>query len=266
VADDSELAARLVRDAGTLAARMWRADVTVTRKTSVSDIVTAADHAAEEAIAECLHRERPADGIVGEEGTVRPGQRTWFVDPLDGTYNYAMGVPIWCSAVALIGSDGQNGATESATTTVLDADVLVGAIYHPAADELWVGGTGHPTTRNGTTVSRPVDRPLSDASVATYLHPTTLPDPTVRRPLAWAIRHAATVRTFGSGSIELAWVADGRLGAYVQHDCLPWDWLPGAGLVVAAGGVARVVEVDGHRWHVAGNRQTVEELVAALGG
>jgi fructose-1,6-bisphosphatase/inositol monophosphatase family enzyme len=68
----------------------------------------------------------------------------------------------------------------------------------------------------------------------------------------------------GSGSIELAAVAGGRLGAWVQYDCLIWDWLPGVALVHAAGGTTNVVHAGGHRWHVAGSRQVVDEVTALL--
>jgi len=72
------------------------------------------------------------------------------------------------------------------------------------------------------------------------------------------------VRMFGSGSIELASVAAGRLGGWVQHDCYDWDWLPGVALVHAAGGATAVVPVHGHRWHIAGSRQAVAEISALL--
>jgi myo-inositol-1(or 4)-monophosphatase len=88
----------------------------------------------------------------------------------------------------------------------------------------------------------------------------------VRLPLLRAIGAAATVRMMGSGSIELASVAAGRLGCFVQYDCLPWDWLPGAALVDAAGGCTRVLELDGHRWHIAGAARTVEDVAHLLLG
>jgi fructose-1,6-bisphosphatase/inositol monophosphatase family enzyme len=243
--DDLALAASLVQEAGTLAARMRREGVTVERKTSISDVVSAADHAAEELIVRRLRSERPDDGIVGEEGTADPGTgRTWYVDPVDGTYNFVSGLPVWCSAVAL----GEE----------------LGAVYQPAADELWVGGPGVPTTCNGEPLAPLADRPLADVSLATYLHPTTLPDDSLRRSLLRAMQGAATVRMMGSGSVELAAVAGGRLGASLQSDSLPWDWLPGAALVRGAGGAAEVVKVDGHRWHVTGNRQTVAEIIELL--
>jgi myo-inositol-1(or 4)-monophosphatase len=187
--------------------------------------------------------------LIGEEGANQPGARTWFIDPVDGTYNFAFGLPIWCAALALADAEG----------------TVLGAIYQPVTDELWLGGRDHPTTCNGVPVA-PDDRALHDVSIATYLHPTTLPDDAVRLPLLRAIRAAATVRMMGSGSIELAAVAAGRLGCFVQYDCLAWDWLPGAMLVEAAGGATRVLELNGHRWHIAGSARNVEDIAALLPG
>jgi myo-inositol-1(or 4)-monophosphatase len=244
--DDLALAASLVHEAGTLAARMLRAGVSVARKTSISDIVTAADHAAEELVVHRLRAERPTDAIVGEEGTSDTGtaSRTWYVDPVDGTYNFLHGLPEWCSAIAL-------------------GDEL-GAVYQPSADEVWSGGPSHATTCNGVAVEPLTDRPLRDVSLATYLHPTTLPDDSLRVPLLRVMQGAATVRMLGSGSVELAAVAAGRLGASLQSDSLAWDWLPGAALVRGAGGAAEIVEAAGHRWHIAGSRQTVAEIIGLL--
>jgi fructose-1,6-bisphosphatase/inositol monophosphatase family enzyme len=249
VLDDFALAAELVRSAGLLAAGMRRAGVATETKTSVSDVVTAADRSAEALIVGRLRTERPGDGLVGEEGTDEPAERTWFIDPVDGTYNFTRELPMWCSAIALVDSDGP----------------VLGAIYHPATDELWLGGRAHPTTCNGELVT-PDPRPLSQIAVASYLHPTTLPDDRVRVPLLRAISAAATVRMIGSGSIELAAVAAGRLGCFVQHDSLPWDWWPGAALVTAAGGASEVFELDGVRWHVAGGVDAVAEASALLRG
>src|SRR4051794_5451611 len=245
--DDLSLAASLVRQAGTLAGAMLVEGVTVRRKSSISDLVSAADHAAEELIVGRLRAERPADGIVGEEGTADAGSgRTWYVDPVDGTYNFLSGLPTWCAAIAL--------------------DDVLGAVYQPVVDELWVGGPEYPTTRNGVVLEPLAARPLADVSIATYLHPATLPDVRLREPLLRVMRGAATVRMLGSGSVEMAAVAGGRIGASIQANSLPWDWLPGAALVRGAGGAAEIVEAGGHRWHVAGNQQTVSEILTLLRG
>jgi fructose-1,6-bisphosphatase/inositol monophosphatase family enzyme len=243
--DDLALAAECVQDAGRLAARMLREGLTTRHKTSITDVVSAADHAAEEQVVARLRAERPEDGIVGEEGTAQPGAgRTWYVDPVDGTYNFLSGLPEWCAALAL--------------------DELLGAVYQPVGDELWVGGPDEPTTCNGTRLPRLADRRLAEVSLATYLHPARLPDETLREPLLRVFTESATVRMLGSGSVELAAVAGGRLGAFLQSECAPWDWLPGAALVRGAGGRAEVVELHGHRWHVAGSRRVVADIVKRL--
>ena len=249
--DDLSLAADLVRAAGELAARMLRAGLDVEHKTSVSDVVSAADRAAEALIVDRLRAQRPEDGIVGEEGTADGGAgRTWYVDPVDGTYNFLSGLPEWCSALARVDDTGD----------------ALGAIYQPRTAELWLGSKDHPTTLNEVPVTPLAERGLADISLATYLHPTTLPDASLRVPLLRVLQGSATVRMLGSGSLELAAIAAGRLGASLQSDSLPWDWLPGAALVRAAGGAAEVVEAHGHRWHVAGNRRAVGEIADLLTG
>jgi myo-inositol-1(or 4)-monophosphatase len=250
--DDYTLAAELVHVAGTLAARMLADGLRTEHKSSVSDVVSAADHAAEELIVRRLRSARPADGLVGEEGASRASaadnERTWYIDPVDGTYNFLSKLPYWCSALALADAAGP----------------VLGAVYHPTADELWLGGRDRPTTCNGRPVTPLTDTPLAELSLATYLHPETLPRADSREPLLAAIGRAATLRMLGSGSIELASVAGGRIGAWVQHDSMDWDWLPGVALVRAAGGRAEVIEHRGHRWHIAGNPTAVGEIITAV--
>jgi myo-inositol-1(or 4)-monophosphatase len=258
--EDLNLAGELVREAGELAAKMLADGLETHHKTSISDVVSDADHAAEKLITERLIAERPADGLVGEEGARRnpePGnaERTWYIDPVDGTYNFLSKMGIWCSAVGMTDANG----------------LLLGAVYHPVADELWLGGRGITTTRNGIPVEPLADAPLSSLSIGTYLPPSRLrPDTLIPgksggiAPLLNAISAAATIRVIGSGSIELASVSGGRIGASLHTGTLPWDWVPGAALVEAAGGATRVVEHHHRRWHVAGNRQAVDEIVAAV--
>ena len=247
--DDVSLAAALVREAGGLAQDMLRSGLETQYKTSVSDVVSAADHAAERLVTERLTAERPHDGMVGEEGARKEGDgRTWYVDPVDGTYNFLSGIPYWCSAVGLVDEQGP----------------LLGAVYYPAVDELWLGGRDHPTTMNGLPVSRLTNRALSQVSVATYFHPRHLGDRA--RVAAWqsATAGAATVRMLGSASIDLAGVAGGRLGVFLQTNLHPWDWYPGAALVVGAGGVAAELRLGDNLWQVAGNSEAVEDTKRAL--
>jgi fructose-1,6-bisphosphatase/inositol monophosphatase family enzyme len=246
--DDFTLAADLVREAGLLASRMLGEGLETHYKTSVSDVVSAADHAAEDLVVGRLDQARPDDGLVGEEGHTRPGVRTWYIDPVDGTYNFLSGIPYWCSAVGLVDAEGP----------------LAGAVYYPAMDQLWVGGRDRPTTLNGVPVEVLVDQPLGGVSVATYFHPRYSSD--VARTASWqaATSAAAAVRMLGSASVDLAGVATGRLGVFLQANLHPWDWYPGAALVLGAGGVATEVPVGDVTWQVAGNGQSVRDTTDAL--
>lgn len=245
---DLELAADLVRRAGALADRLLLQGLSVAEKTSISDVVSNADAAAEAYIAGRLAEARPDDGMVGEEGAAAPGRRTWYIDPVDGTYNFVSGLPAWCSAVALVDADR----------------VLLGAVYQPRTDELWLGGVGSPTTVNGVPVPPLVDRPLAEISIATYLHPPRMADAGIREPLWGAIAGAAALRMIGSGSVELAAVAGGRIGLWIAVDAPDWDWFPGAALVEAAGGVTQVLQHRGHRFHLAGPPTAVADARARL--
>ena len=255
--DDYELAAALVREAGQLALLMRMAGLQSEQKTSVSDVVTAADHAAEAYVLEQLRRCRPEDGILGEEGASVQGTsgRTWVIDPVDGTYNFLHGSTYWCSAIALKDS----------------SDVMLGAIFQPEEDKLWLGGKAHPATLNGEplTVFRQ-DRgarnstPVAKLGAATYIHPSWLMDPLCAMPWHAAATSAAALRMLGSGSCDLGRVADGQLGCWFQHSCPEWDWLPGKAIVRAAGGAVDTVHVNGLEWFMAGGTTAVRELRAAL--
>jgi len=250
---DAELAGALVRDAGRLAARMRAEGVSAARKSSVSDVVTEADHAAEAAIVHRLAIERPGDGVLGEEGSSAEAAtgRSWIIDPVDGTYNFVRGLDWWCSALALV----DNSAGED--------ELVLGAIYHPASDTLFVGGPGLPTTRDGEPLPAIEDRPLAESCVTTYLHPPFFAGP-VGEAFTRAMTGAATLRVLGSGSMDLTTVAQGQLHVSCQHTVPPWDRLPGAALVLGAGGAHRQVEAAGVTWSVTGAPTAVAELAARL--
>ncbi|MFP5312335.1 MAG: inositol monophosphatase family protein [Actinomycetes bacterium] len=255
--DDYELAAALVREAGQLALLMRMAGLQPEQKTSISDVVTAADHAAEAYVLEQLRRCRPEDGILGEEGASVPGSsgRTWVIDPVDGTYNFLHGSTYWCSAIALKDRD----------------DVLLGAVFQPEEDKLWLGGGDRPATLNGDVLTSFADgggkrntTSVAKIGAATYIHPTWLMDPMCAMPWHAAATSAASLRMLGSGSCDLGRVADGQLGCWFQHSCPEWDWLPGKAIVRAAGGAVDTVRVNGLEWFIAGGTTAVRELRAAL--
>jgi fructose-1,6-bisphosphatase/inositol monophosphatase family enzyme len=249
LAEDAALAASLVRDAGRLAARMRAEGLTTEQKTSVSDVVTAADKAAERLITERLAQERPHDAILGEEGTDRPGTsgRTWVIDPVDGTWNFVHGLTWWCSAIALRDAD----------------DVLLGAVYHPHDDRLFVGGPALPSTRNGELLPPMEDRSLAESCASTYLHPHFY-DGEVGAAFVRAVSGAATLRMLGSGTMDEMALAQGQMHVRFQHTVRDWDWYPGVAIVRGAGGVARRVTAGGVEWSVSGVPTAVAEVCAAL--
>jgi myo-inositol-1(or 4)-monophosphatase len=249
LADDAALAADLVREAGLLAQELRGSGLRVDTKTSVSDVVTAADHAAERLVVDHLAAWRPDDGVLAEEGNDRPSSsgRTWVIDPVDGTYNFVHGLTWWCSAVAL----------------VVDGEPVLGAVYHPHDDLLYVGGPDVPSTRNGEPIGPLRDVDLAHACASTYLHPPFLTGE-VGEAFARAVGNAATLRMLGSGSLDLVAVAQGHLGVFVQHSVAPWDWFPSSAIVRGAGGATRRTTVAGVEWSVAGAPTAVDEVCAAL--
>lgn len=258
--NDAALAQALVYNAGRLAWRMREAGLTTEYKTSVSDVVTAADTAAEEFVATALRTLRPDDGLLGEEGTAHPSLsgRTWVIDPVDGTYNFTTGSDYWCSALALVEGDP-------------DApDVLhFGAVHRPAMGYTWFGGADLATSIDNREVARldslEYNVTPEQTCLAGYLHPTDIADPTVAAAYTAVVREFATVRWMGSASVDLGTVAQGNIGCWMQHSLPAWDLLPGRGLVEGAGGKVVQVTAAGKRWTIAGAPASVDRAAEILG-
>jgi myo-inositol-1(or 4)-monophosphatase len=139
-----------------------------------------------------------------------------------------------------------------------DGGPAVAAVLDASTEELHTARRGVESVNR---VRRP--RPLDDAHVATFLRRDRLVLPGVRAVAHRLLDAAGLIRHAGPGTLELAWVAAGRLDAWIQPLVDPWDWHPGALLVTQAGGEARVVDAE-TRWHIAGPAQLVEELAALL--
>ena len=243
-ADDLSIAIVAAKTAAEAAQAARGAPLRARAKSVSADLVTDADAKAEAAAVTVLNVHRPDDAIVGEEGADQAGtgERRWWIDGIDGTVAFASGLPGWCSAVVL---EDEHGPAAT-------------AVYDPGADELHAVARG----RGGETRLR-APRPLSEAHVAVFLRQDRLVLPGVRETAHRLLDAAGLIRHAGPGTLELAWVAAGRLDAWLQPATDPWDWLPGALLVTEAGGVARTVQRQ-TRWHVAGPSALVDELVALL--
>ncbi|WP_310528671.1 inositol monophosphatase [Nocardioides sp.] len=247
--DDAQLATLLVREAGTLAAAMRDEGLDAETKTHVSDVVTAADHAAEAQVVATLRRERPDDSIVGEEGADHEGTsgRTWVIDPVDGTYNFHRGLDWWCSALALVDGD----------------DLVLGAVHQPATGDSYLGGPSLGGTRNREPLARLTDRSLRESCATTYLHPPFY-DGEIGEAFVRAVSGVATLRMMGSGTMDAVAIARGQCDVLFQHSVPDWDRLPGAAIIRGVGGESRVVHVAGVNWHVAGVPTAVAEICHRL--
>ncbi|WP_175539769.1 inositol monophosphatase family protein [Nocardioides exalbidus] len=249
LAADAALAADLVREAATLAARIRAEGLDIDFKSSGSDIVTQADTSAERLIVDRLAAERPDDAIVGEEGTSRPGTsgRTWVIDPVDGTYNFSRGSDWWCSAIALTGED----------------DVLLGAVHHAATHRTWVGGPDLPSTCDDVRLADLPDTATGSRCATTYLHPPFFGSE-VGDAFSRALGQVGTLRMLGSGTMDAMAIASGQWDVLFQHSVADWDRLPGAAIVRGAGGESVVVPAAGVDWTVTGAPRAVADVRAAL--
>jgi myo-inositol-1(or 4)-monophosphatase len=248
---DRELAERAVRAGAAEVLRLADGALDVERKSSPADLVSAADRASEAAIVELLASERPDDAIVGEEGAaVGASARRWLVDGLDGTINFLRAIPQWCVAVVLEG----------------DGEPLACAVLDPSRDELFSAARGEGAHRDGTPLRVRDGAPVNEAVVSSFLRDDKLRGASAIEAFGPLVGTPAVLRMGGAGSLELAWLAAGRIDGWAQPHVDPWDWLPGRLLVEEAGGRAAVFGDASLRWHVAAAPGTFDELVALLRG
>lgn len=194
------------------------------------DYLTETDGKVEQHIRDVLAQAFPQDGFLGEEGggDTTPA-RLWVVDPIDGTANFARGIPHFCISVAFV----QNGRTE------------IGGIANPAIDEVHFARRGLGATRNGAPINVARTQGFERASVEFGWSPR-IPNRVYLDKLALIWTLGANVRRSGSGALGLAYVADGRSDAYAEMHINAWDCLAGLLLVEEAGGrVNRFLDPEG---------------------
>jgi myo-inositol-1(or 4)-monophosphatase len=248
---DLEVAERAATAAGKVALRHLGTALEVEVKSAVpTDVVTVADREAEAAAVAVLVAQRPHDGVFGEEGSDIPGadDRRWVIDAIDGTLNFSLGLPNWCSAVVLKDADGP----------------LACAVFDPERGELFSAARGVGARVNGGPLRVRAAVPLDRAAVACQWGFGKLELPGVRRVVGRIVDDVGAVRIPGSGTLELSWVAAGRLHGWMQPDAAEWDWLPGALLVREAGGEAITVDDAEVPWALGGSPETVAALRGLL--
>ena len=205
-------------------------------KKGTIDLVTEVDLECENMCRAVLAERFPQHDILAEELSSGPGQaRTsrfrWVFDPLDGTTNYAHGLPVFCASLAL----------------EIDGHAEVGAIYDPTRKELFTGERGQGAFLNGTRLRVSETATLLDALLVTGfpydVHQKLVP---LLAMFGAFLGQARAVRRLGSAALDLCYVAAGRFDGFWEQTLKPWDVAAGALIVEEAGG--RITGTDGSRF------------------
>jgi myo-inositol-1(or 4)-monophosphatase len=232
LADELAFAEATVRRAGELLTASYERVERIDYK-SARDVVTEVDYASEKLVLAAIRDRYPDDGILAEESghhrrrNVKPfAGRTWVLDPLDGTVNYANGIPYFCVSMALVDADGP----------------LLGVVLDPQRDDLYAATRGGTATLNGEPVRSSEKEGLGDYVVSLAV--------IGRGGLGRERRIAQSIRIhrrMGSAALALAYVANGRFDAFVQNGGLSlWD-VAAAGLIAERAG-ATVSDLHGGAW------------------
>jgi len=231
---EREAAERIARLAGEEILRHWRptGQERVKVKGRARDLVTEADGAAEALILDHLRREFPGDGIVAEETSpdfLRKG-RVWVVDPLDGTVNFAHGIPQFSVSIGLM----------------VDGDPRAGCVHGPVLRETYTFAAGEGAALNGERIRVSAQEDLTRALLVTGFPYKRNEDP--RNNMDNFVRlalHCRGVRRLGSAALDLAFTAAGRFDGYWELWLSPWDVCAGIGLVREAGGTVTGIHGKG---------------------
>jgi len=232
--DELAFATNLARQAGAILTGSYGRIERIDYK-SKRDVVTNADYASERLVIDAIKGRYPGDAILAEESGEHTGVlrddgshngRTWVIDPLDGTVNYANGIPYYCVSIGL----------------VVDDVPTVGVVFDPARDDLYTATADGPALLDGVLIGASTKEALSDYVISLAV--------IGRGGLARERRIAPQIRIhrrMGSAALSLAYVANGRFDAFVQNGGLsPWD-VAAAGLIAERAG-ATITDIAGGPW------------------
>ncbi len=217
------VAMEIARSAGAYVKRV-KGSVLVSEKSSYN-LVTEADTGSEKMIWEALSKEFPNSTMYGEENESRgdlESESLWIVDPLDGTNNYAQGIPTYCISIAYA-SKGL---------------VVCGCVYDPERDELFSAERGKGAFLNGKqiAVSKRASLQESIISVGFYYDRGEMMEKTLCSVQRLFRQNIRGIRRTGSAAVDLCWLSCGRFDAYFEYMLSPWDFAAGMLLLKEAGG------------------------------
>jgi myo-inositol-1(or 4)-monophosphatase len=217
-----EIARLAARAAGEILSRMFGQVNHIIKKGTI-DLVTEADLEAEKIILKTIHRDFPKDSILSEESGMQrqTSGRTWIVDPLDGTTNFAHGFPFFGVSIAL----------------EIEKKIVLGIVYNPHMDEYYEAVRGRGALLNNRPIHVSKTSNLNESLLATGF-PYNIHEKSqkVIELFGKMIVRAQGVRRPGSAAIDLCYVAAGRLDGFWEQDLNPWDTAAGIVIVEEAGG------------------------------
>lgn len=217
------LAIEVAHSAGASLLKTFRQPaVGIESKSTPTDLVSAADKASEALILDLIGSNRPADGILSEEGGGDSSSSglTWVVDPLDGTVNYLFGIPAWAVSIAI--EDDKGG--------------VVGVVHQPTTGETFAAERGLGATLDGRPIRVGSRRELSSALVGTGFAYDSRARVVQAQLATKVLPEARDIRRAGSAALDLAAVSCGRLDAFYEAPMEPWDKAAGILLITEAGG------------------------------
>ncbi len=216
-----DAAVEAARAAGELLRRNFQQPLRVS-SSEAHDIKLEIDVRAQDLITESLLEKFPEHALYGEEGIVgdQKSDHQWVVDPLDGTVNYFYGIPHFCVSIALR----------------FMGEIIVGVIYDPMREELWATQKGGQPTFNGKPFRVSERADLAEAVISVGLSKTGVTIEAGLPLLQEMVHRARKCRLMGSAALDMAYVACGRLDAYIEQGISLWDIAAGWILVETAGG------------------------------
>lgn len=255
---ETRIAISAARKAGRIAMKYFGKPLAHKTKSSIYDWVTRQDLEAEKAIIDLLSSKFPDCGFLAEESGKREGKSDflWIIDPIDGTNNYASGIPYFCIAIAL--AEGN--------------ELLCGVVFDPTRNELFYAEKGKGAFLNSKRIHVSKRNKLQEFVCISSMRSG------LKKKESWRIKQkrfamlyssVRSIRMFGASELDLSYIAAGRIDAFVGYHTLPWDAAAGVLLIREAGGKAtnekNMQWEIGDRVLVASNGKRHAEILKILG-
>ena len=230
-----EVIVTAAQEAGKIILHYFNGVFKIDHKESINNLVTEVDTHAENKIIEIIRAKFPSHTIISEEvgELIKPSDYQWLIDPIDGTVNFAHGIPLCCVSIGLLHK----------------TDLILGAVYNPMMNEFFFAEKGKGATLNGVPISVSKKEDFKTACLVTgfpYKWPDNREHPI--RVFERIVLEGVPVRRLGSAAIDLCWVACGRFDGFWEYNLHSWDVAAGYLIVQEAGG--RITDFDGAKYNV----------------